>query len=302
MSGKARCEWCGCGLPFKQGVLSIPTRAKSAADRIYRPSGGPHLAGVHFADNVQVYSVSRLYRKYLDEWFPEAKGSLLDVGCGDGRLALWALERGFEHVLAVDASLPALERLVAAARKRGFDSRLLAVCCPLAGFTLPKRRFDLILCSEVLYYLGTRARKARFLRQMREALSPQGKIFLAEFMFFGRLLADAVALNVQNLRYAAERGTRLEKFGRAGGDTSQVEISHPTLAELEAQCHAAGLRILARKGISPISMLFQHGFTFTSYPRRPRLDRKLQRILDRLEDDCAEASDLSRNAVLLLGI
>ena len=291
----ANCGSCGLRAGLKGGVLCLPVRASSTSTRFFNYTKGPRFLGIKFTENMLLYSTTRLYLHYLKEWFPKPSGYFLDVGSGDGRIALWALKYGFSAVVAVDSSLPALQRLVAAASDSRARSKLVAICCPLSHFPLVRGRFSAVVCCEVLYYLGTHHKQDQFLRKLGNALASSGRLVLAEPAFFGGLLNDIVALNVKNIQIAAQKHSRIEKFGPVA-----VEVKYPTLSQLKKRCTNAGLTMVDIRGVSPISMLLQYAYTFTSYPLRPRLDKKFQAEIDELENLCSEASDLSRNLVLLL--
>jgi hypothetical protein len=126
-------------------------------------------------------------------------------------------------------------------------------------------------------------------------LANGGRGVVSEFCRAGRLLADVVALNLENMAKVAAEGRRIEK----AGDARLVQRLF-TVDELVSECERARLAVLQRRSISPVGMLFQHAWTFTSYPLRPPLDEPLERLLHALDDQSASVSDLARNVVLLV--
>ena len=103
-------------------------------------------------------------------------GAVLEVGCSIGVFTRMLAARS-ESVLAVDASDVAL----AAARSACADlpAVTLASCMVPTGF--PDGRFDLIVLSEVLYYL-TAADVARTASLCQEHLRPGGEMMLCHWL------------------------------------------------------------------------------------------------------------------------
>jgi SAM-dependent methyltransferase len=292
-----QCSGCGLGLTVDQGVLRPDAGTRDAATEYYAYTGGPRFIDATFASNPVIYFTTRAYRRHLDGWFPAPTGALLDLGCGDGRMALWALERGFAPVFAVDSGLAGLQRLAAAARERGLRG-LVPLCASLQDRCLRSGVFDVALLFETLSYLPGNDGYAQGLGILHDYLKPgTGRAVVADLCRDGRVLVEAAAMDLENLRKLAyEDGRRWEKY-----DDRAVEVRYLTPAALAQACEAAGLRVRARGGVSPIPALFNFARTFTSYPLRPALDDRLRVLLEALDDQAsAELSPLSRNMVLLL--
>ena len=285
---------CGSTLVWDGAMLHAQSAFSDASTEFYDYTGGARFVGTKFDDNVQIYATTRAYQQCLEKWFSQPAGALLDLGCGDGRLSLWALEKGFFPVIAVDDCVESLRRLAATARERKLNG-LIPIAAPIQQAPLRPSSFQVILCIEVLYYLTGPARRKETLRELASLLAPDGRMVLSEFTRMGRVLADVVAMNVENMRLAAYQGERLEKFG-----DKSVQVSIPHAKELKADCQNAGLELVASSGVSPIPMLFQHAYTFTSYPLRPSLDDTLKNLIETLDDLSSDESSLSRNLVLLL--
>jgi 2-polyprenyl-3-methyl-5-hydroxy-6-metoxy-1,4-benzoquinol methylase len=275
-------------------MLHARSAFSDASTEFYDYTGGARFVGTKFDDNVQIYASTRSYQLCLEKWFPQPTGALLDLGCGDGRLSLWALEKGFFPVIAVDGCVESLRRLATTVRERKLNG-LIPIAVPVQQAPLRPSSFQAILCIEVLYYLTGPARRKDTLSELASFLAPEGRLVLSEFTKMGRVLADVVAMNIENMRLAAHQGERLEKFGNRS-----VQVSHPHVEELKADCQNAGLELVASRGVSPIPMLFQHAYTFTSYPLRPSLDDTLKNLIETLDDLSSDESSLSRNLVLLL--
>jgi 2-polyprenyl-3-methyl-5-hydroxy-6-metoxy-1,4-benzoquinol methylase len=111
--------------------------------------------------------------------------SALDIGCGAGQLAEALFERGFEHYVGVDISRVAIQ--AAQQKLNASRDRFPAVChfeTGELGNYVPSRinlekGFDLIVLSEVLYYLPTPDDAVTALRQCATWLNGEGLIMIS---------------------------------------------------------------------------------------------------------------------------
>jgi tRNA (cmo5U34)-methyltransferase len=103
---------------------------------------------------------------------PPSPARLLDLGCGDGRLAALSLEArpGIGEVLAVDRSPAMLER--AAARFR-HDRRVEVLSHDLADPLEPLGRFDVVLSGFAIHHLEDE-RKRQLFAEVGRQLDPGG--------------------------------------------------------------------------------------------------------------------------------
>jgi trans-aconitate methyltransferase len=139
---------------------------------------------------------------------------VLDLGCGDGTLALAMAARG-ARVVGVDAS-PAM---VAAARARGVDAH-----CADARELEFDGEFDIVFSNAVLHWVRD---PDAALAGIGRALVPGGRL-VAEFGGHGNIAAMAVAFRA----VLARRGLRVE-----------WPWYFPTPDEYAACCQAHGLRV-----------------------------------------------------------
>ena len=115
-------------------------------DRLYDPS--PGLRGVFEA---RVYSRLRwTLERTLAELGDLTGKRVLDVGCGSGRYAAAAAERGAD-VVGIDLSPAMLALAATRARERGVSKRCRFVEAGFDGFD-PDGRFDVVLMISVLEY------------------------------------------------------------------------------------------------------------------------------------------------------
>jgi 2-polyprenyl-3-methyl-5-hydroxy-6-metoxy-1,4-benzoquinol methylase len=74
---------------------------------------------------------------------------ILDLGCGDGELARWCLERGAARVVGVDLSA----KMLGLARERTDDHRISYVRAGLEEIAFQPASFDLVTSSFALHYV-----------------------------------------------------------------------------------------------------------------------------------------------------
>lgn len=99
--------------------------------------------------------------------------SVVDFGCGNGRLSIPLLQAGF-HVAAVDISEESLGRLVSVAKKLHCDSHLTV------GEGVPGGQFDAVVGSDILHHVSI----GEEMKKMRGALREGGIIVFSEPNFF----------------------------------------------------------------------------------------------------------------------
>jgi trans-aconitate methyltransferase len=139
------------------------------------------------------------YDEFAEEWnstrrntwgeleFFEPKKSVLDAGCGNGRLIGFLRERGFqEKYLGVDES----KELLKFARQN-FSAEKFELA-DLRNFNSAEK-FNTIFCVAVLHHFANRLDQLKVLKNLQASLSASGKIFLTVWnlwqpRFFSALL------------------------------------------------------------------------------------------------------------------
>jgi SAM-dependent methyltransferase len=138
-----------------------------------------YLAGswgfLHDLPELPRYSIVAGYVRYLGN-----RGVVLDVGCGEGLLAL-RLKGGYYEYVGVDLSSQAVER----ARRRlgASDTRFLQMD---AANGPPPGRFDIIVFNESLYFFRD---PLTVFNRYTAALAPDGFIIVSMFLGSGRAKA-----------------------------------------------------------------------------------------------------------------
>lgn len=110
----------------------------------------------------------RQFRRLLP---PLAGLTVLDLGCGYGWHARYAIEQGASRVDGIDLS----EAMLARAREMGADPRLRYIRCALEDFAYPPESYDLVLSNLALHYV---ADLDAIFRLVRQTLRPGGSFCL----------------------------------------------------------------------------------------------------------------------------
>ena len=172
----------------------------------------------------------------------------LELGCAEGHFTVQLAPR-VDHLVAADISRVALER--AAQRCAGFNN------VQYLPFDLTSdpiiRPFDLIVCSEILYYVGSREMLAATAQKLTDALEPGGFLVMAhanlvvdepdkpgfnwDHAFGAKGIGDAfIAEN--RLRLAKEIRTplyRIHLFQRKSGFSFSIGKRSPKIIEYTEQ-------------------------------------------------------------------
>jgi 2-polyprenyl-3-methyl-5-hydroxy-6-metoxy-1,4-benzoquinol methylase len=106
-------------------------------------------------------------------WF-KAGGAVLDVGCGDGRLAGWLADRGFE-VVGLDFSETAIAK--ARASHGTTDDRLRFEIADVCSDGLGVQRFDSFVDRGTLQSVAGRSRRA-YVRNLALAAKPGARFLV----------------------------------------------------------------------------------------------------------------------------
>lgn len=131
-----------------------------------------------FYNKKSPYKMNATRKRNIIDLIPAGVKMVLDIGCGEGDLAL-ALKEGGYVVTGVDLSSRALERAAPALH----DSFCFNIENTEWPRELVEKRFDLIVASEVLEHLFD---PATFLNKAGCLLAPDGKIIITvpNFLFW----------------------------------------------------------------------------------------------------------------------
>jgi SAM-dependent methyltransferase len=171
-----------------------------------------------------------------------AGGSVVDLGSGEGRNAVWLAEQGFE-VTALDFSEAGLAKARSLAASRGVEIETQQVDL---AYWRPERKWDAAVCSFLHLRLGGRL---RFYTAVQAALRPSG-VFVAEWFRPEQRTMGYTSGGPPTVDYLVEPEELREHF--RWGEILECEAADVTLSEgTYHQGPAAVVRLVFRRGASP---------------------------------------------------
>jgi cyclopropane fatty-acyl-phospholipid synthase-like methyltransferase len=106
----------------------------------------------------------------------EHKGKALDLGCGDGRHALFLAKNGY-NVTGVDISAVAIKKLKSIAKKEKLDSMLELHHSDARDFNYPTEEFDLVVSVTLFDHVPKKDVRPLF-EKVAGSLKTEGVIFI----------------------------------------------------------------------------------------------------------------------------
>jgi tRNA (uracil-5-)-methyltransferase TRM9 len=196
-----------------------------------------------YREMAEPFSRSRQYMQpgflQLADHLPDPCPTLLDVGCGDGRLGRFLLEKErIGHYHGVDFSAPLLKLAVGQTAGAEFTQRDIS----RSDCLIDLGQFNAVACLATLQHLPGRANRLRLLREMGERLLPDGRLILSNWQFRDnarqrRKLLDWATINL------TESDVEPEDYllsWRRGGSGHRY-VAHIDQAETEKLAAEAGL-------------------------------------------------------------
>lgn len=166
--------------------------------------------------------------------------TLLDVGCGSGRLSRRICEQGFS-VLGVDINAEAIQAArtlfataEAASRSLRFE---VADYAADASPQLDGGPFDAAVCQLVISIIGDARQRVNLLRHVRSAMRPGGRLFLSASGVSDSINPGYARLYAEDLPLTGERHTYLS---RDASGAVLYTTHHFTDQELADLLEAAG--------------------------------------------------------------
>lgn len=217
------------------------------------------------------------YREDLPLWLElaahtrAADGAVLDVGCGTGRVTL-PLARAGHRVVALDRDAELVHELA----RRAAGLPVEAVCADARDFTLPDRRFALIIVPmQTIQLLGGAEAHGAFFRRAHAHLVPGGVVAVAiadaeDFEEFewqegdmgplpdiaeiaGRAyFSQPTAVRRLGDAFVLERHREIvDADGTRSGSDDRIALDITTVADLERAAAPANLRRQALRRVQP---------------------------------------------------
>jgi ubiquinone/menaquinone biosynthesis C-methylase UbiE len=171
--------------------------------------------------NPQIWHDQQLFEIFFGKWYRHlieratACGpKVLELGCGEGSLAMELAERGL-RVTAIDLSAERIERAKERSRRSAASPAPTFLVDDLNTITLPNQEFDCIVAHDSLHHV---LKVDRLCDEVRRSLKPSGTFLVMDFSGMGtlrRILAAAlyaVLPTYQPYRYKWRLRHRLSGF------------------------------------------------------------------------------------------
>jgi 2-polyprenyl-3-methyl-5-hydroxy-6-metoxy-1,4-benzoquinol methylase len=224
-------------------------------------------------ENPQLWDDPRLWQIVLERPYAhlieralKAGGPALELGCGDGDLALALARRGLD-VTGIDLSPARVERARDIARRELLEGRARYQTGDLNVCPLPQRAFGCVIAHDALHHV---LRVEALLDRVRGALRPGGRLLVSDFQGAGWLekLASAATVAALPTRLPYARKWRLR--GRLRALLASERAKRESLArDAPAELHdASPFESISQTSIVPaIAARFEivEQFTFCPY-------------------------------------
>jgi SAM-dependent methyltransferase len=169
-----------------------------------------------------------------------ARLTLLDVGCGNGRLSRRLRQQGFS-VLGVDINAAAIEAATRAAASDGGAGGWLRFAEADFAADRPPRLdhgpFDVAVCQLVISIIGAAHQRANLLRHIHASLRPGGWLAVSASAVSDTINDGYARLYAEDARLTGESHSY---FSRDDRGAVLYMTHHFTAAEFEGLLHAAG--------------------------------------------------------------
>lgn len=148
-------------------------RNRPLNSRVISPQEGYELWAASYGENMN--PVQTLESQAIKELLPPLEGcTLLDLGCGKGRISRLALERGAKRTVGMDFSL---QMLGGAVEETSSDSAHYLAGGAL-GLPFKKETFDVVVCALLMGHIQD---LDGVLTQISGVLRPRGHLLISDF-------------------------------------------------------------------------------------------------------------------------
>jgi malonyl-CoA O-methyltransferase len=148
-------------------------RSRTPNLAVISPQEGYELWAASYGENMN--PVQTLESKAIEELLPPLEGcTLLDLGCGKGRVSRLALERGAKRTVGMDFSIQMLQGAVEATSSD--SAHYLAGSATHLPFK--KETFDVVVCALLMGHIQE---LESILSKVSEVLRPRGYLLITDF-------------------------------------------------------------------------------------------------------------------------
>ena len=179
---------------------------------------------------------------------PHSRPSLLDLGCGDGRLSVAAARLGF-RVMGVDINPGAIQtaraRLAELTESMSEESGASFHCCDIAssdGLGLVSPAFDVAVCQLVVSIVGPLSARRQLVKNAFDALRIDGLFYISASGVSGDINANYADLYAQDSPVIGEENSY---YSRGPDGAVLYTTHHLTQSELFTLLDDAGFREVA---------------------------------------------------------
>jgi len=175
------------------------------------------------------------------------KASILDLGCGNGKVALHLAQNDFKGTyLGADFSLGLLN-WASADIPAGFqaDFHELDLTAPSWEKVLPPTRFEVILCFATFHHIPSHALRVSLCRNIRQYLDDKGVLYISTWQFnrSERLRKKILPWDTVNISAdEVDDGDYLLDWQRGGSGTRYVHLY--STEELSQLADSSGFKIV----------------------------------------------------------
>lgn len=121
-----------------------------------------------------------LFLKYLHRRYAQKPLEILDLGCGNGWMALNLARRPDTNIWAVDVNLPELEQGARLAATSGLTN-VRFVFADFLKNTIPEKKFDLVVLAASVQYFPD---FAELCKAVQRVLKPDGSLHILDSPFY----------------------------------------------------------------------------------------------------------------------
>jgi len=154
-----------------------------------------------YDSNIEAKFAAKTYVKYLTKALPRFKGSVLDIGAGDGAFLSEARKVFATSNLGIEPSIKAIEK--------NDDSQVKIANIAIEDFK-PNEKYDMVTCFQTIEHLND---PRQFISNMKNFLKPGGFMLISchnRLSFVNRLLGEKSPIfDVEHLQVFTSQGIEL---------------------------------------------------------------------------------------------